>query len=141
MAYVDFSKTHKRTYAAVASVELAALSGLTKKERLLIQLRSSYVNGCNYCINMHERDAEREGFDRAWTESIRNWQSGAGLGFSEEENLILGFATQGTKLGDSYDSDFQEKVLDHFGEKKFGALVSAIIAINAWNRIGVLTEK
>ena len=45
MAHFDFTKTHKRTYAAAGALELAARSGLTREQRLLGKLSGTSSRG------------------------------------------------------------------------------------------------
>ncbi|WP_018296835.1 carboxymuconolactone decarboxylase family protein [Corynebacterium lubricantis] len=140
MAHIDLMKTHKRTYAATGALELAARTGISRDQRLLVQLRASMINGCQYCIDMHSKEALENGKPQSWVDSIRDWRPGEGT-FSEAENLIIEFASMGTKLSEGYDRQLQERVVDCFGEKVAGALISQVVAINAWNRLSVLSEK
>lgn len=142
MAHFDFTKTHKRTYAAAGALELAARSGLTREQRLLVELRASYLNNCNFCINMHSEEAIKHGYGEQWREAIRDWEPGGGGDtFTAEQELILEFTTMGTRLSEGYDPELQGRVVSEFGEKLTGALISEIAAINTWNRISVLSEK
>ncbi len=146
MAHLEFTKTHKRTYAAAGALELAARSGLSREQRLLVELRASYLNNCSFCIDMHSREAIKHGYGEAWCEAIRDWEPGGGdaeggADFTGPQELILAFTTMGTRLSEGYDRDLQERVVAEFGEKLTGALISEIAAINTWNRISVLSEK
>lgn len=140
MTHVDLSKTHKRTYAAAGALELAARSGLSRDQRLLVQLRASYLNNCRYCIGMHTEEALTHGHDQAWCDAVRQWTPGDDT-FTGADSFILEFTTMGTRLADGYDHELQERVLAEFGEKLVGVLISQIAAINTWNRISVLSEK
>lgn len=142
MTHFDFSKSHKRTYAAAGALELAARSGLSRDQRLLVQLRASFLNGCSFCISMHSEEALKHGHDQEWVDATRDWEPGTVTStFSGSDALILEFTTLGTRLADGYDHDLQERVIEEFGEKVTGALISQIAAINTWNRISVLSEK
>jgi len=140
MAHFDFAKTHKRTYAAAGALELAARSGLSRDQRLLVQLRASYLNNCRFCISMHTEEALKHGHDQSWCDAVRDWWPDADT-FTGVDALILEFTTMGTRLADGFDRDLQERVLAECGEKTTGALISQIAAINTWNRISVLSEK
>lgn len=140
MSKLNLMKTHKRLYAAAGALEMAT-GGAPKKDRLLIKLRASFENGCRFCINMHTREARKQGFDRNWVANIKSWPATRGQ-FDERDNLILEFATAGTRLSDGpFDPALQEKVIAEFGEKGTGDFIAVIATINLWNRIGVLSQK
>jgi AhpD family alkylhydroperoxidase len=144
MTHFDFTRTNKRTYAAAGTLELAARSGLGREQRLLVQLRASYLNNCHFCIDMHTEEALKNGHDQAWCDAIRDWEPGVGNTtetFTDQEALILEFTTTGTRLADGFDRDVQERVVAEFGEKAAAALIGQIAAINTWNRISVLSDK
>lgn len=143
MAHLDLTKTHKRTYAAAGAFEFAARSGLDRRTRLLIELRASFLNGCSFCIGMHSDEALKHDFGQEWVDAIRDWTpNGTGTHFSASDDLVLAFTTAGTRLSqDEFDVDLQEQVINEFGEKTTGALISEIAAINMWNRLGVLSQK
>lgn len=140
MTYFDFSRSRKRTYAAAGALELAARSGLDREQRLLVQLRASFLNNCRFCIGMHTDEALKHGHDQTWCGAVRDWEPGADS-FTGTDALIIEFTTMGTRLADGYDADLQGCVLAEFGETVTGALISQIAAINTWNRISVLSEK
>ncbi|WP_420098746.1 carboxymuconolactone decarboxylase family protein [Corynebacterium sp.] len=144
MAHLDLMKTRKRTYAAAGAFELAARSGLDRRTRLLVELRASFLNGCRFCIGMHSDEALKHDFGQDWIDAVRDWTpDGTDAHFSASDDLVLAFTTAGTRLSEDadFDVDLQEKVLEEFGEKTTGALVSEIAAINMWNRLGVLSQK
>lgn len=140
MTYFDFSRSRKRTCAAAGALELAARSGLDREQRLLVQLRASFLNNCRFCIGMHTDEALKHGHDQTWCGAVRDWEPGADS-FTGTDALIIEFTTMGTRLADGYDADLQGRVLAEFGETVTGALISQIAAINTWNRISVLSEK
>jgi AhpD family alkylhydroperoxidase len=144
MTHLDLMKTHKRTYAAAGAFELAARSGLDRRTRLLVELRASFLNNCSFCIGMHSDEALKHDFGQDWIDAVRDWEpDSADTRFSTSDNLVLAFTTAGTRLSDDteFDVALQEQVIEHFGEKTTGALISEIAAINMWNRLGVLSQK
>lgn len=144
MTHLDLMKTHKRTYAAAGAFEFAARSGLDRRTRLLIELRASFLNNCSFCIGMHSDDALKHDFDQDWIDAIRDWTpDDTDTHFSASDDLVLAFTTAGTRLSEDadFDVELQERVIEEFGEKTTGALISEIAAINMWNRLGVLSQK
>lgn len=111
-----------------AMIALEATSrGLSTRERLLVQLCASQINGCSYCINLHSREAEKKGID-ATPQNPR-------------EDLIMRFTTMGTRISDSFDDEMIDEAVQVLGEKTTGDLIAAVVAINAWNRLARLTRK
>lgn len=54
----------------------------------------------------------------------------------------MDFTTAGTRLSDlDFDEQLLDRVSEVFGGKKTGDLIGAIVAINVWNRIRVLSKK
>lgn len=140
MSTLNLMKTHKRLYAAAGALELAT-GGLDKKDKLLVKLRGSFENACSFCINMHSKEALKQGFGQEWIDSINAWPESRGQ-FDEHDNLVLEFTTAGTRLSDrDFDVDLQERVIGELGEKGAGDLIAAIAAINMWNRLGVMAQK
>ena len=117
-----------------------AKSPLTKIHLELIKIRVSQINGCAYCIDKHVRDAINA------NESIRRiyllpvWRDTSC--FTNEEQLILALAEEMTLIAGTGVSD---KVYDDtialLGQQYTTAVMMAIIAMNAWNRIGITTER
>lgn len=104
----------------------------------LLRLRVSQINGCAYCVNMHARDAKKEGEtdERLW--SVAAWRE-TNL-YTDEERAALALAEAATRISDNPDGvpdDIWEAAADHFDEESLAALVMVIAAINAWNRINV----
>lgn len=103
----------------------------------MIKTRSSQLNNCAYCLNMHITDAVKLGEDpqrlhvlSAWREA-KNW-------FTEEEQVILQLTEEITLIGEHGISDeVYDKAVELFGETKLAYIIMAAISINAWNRIGV----
>jgi AhpD family alkylhydroperoxidase len=111
-------------------------SGLEQNLIHLIKLRTSQINGCAYCIDMHWKDlrafGETEqrlyGLD-AWRESpYYSERERAALAWTEAVTLI----TQGHVPDETYES-----VRQQFSEKEIADLTLAITTINAWNRLAI----
>jgi alkylhydroperoxidase family enzyme len=61
--------------------------------------------------------------------------------FSERERAALAFAESVTLVAtDHVPTDAYEAVAEHFSEDEVAALISLIVAINAWNAISVSTR-
>ncbi len=104
----------------------------------LIRIRASQINGCSYCIDYHSRDARRkgEGERRIW--ALSAWRETPF--FEDRERAALALTEAMTRLPESGvpDEVYADAAL-HFPDRELGNLIGAIIAINAWNRVGVGT--
>lgn len=108
-----------------------------KIQQELVKIRTSQINGCAFCLNMHIKDALKYGEDpkriyvlSAWREAI-NW-------FSEEDQAILTLTEEVTLIANGgLRDETYEKAVQLFGEERTGQLIMAVIGINSWNRVGV----
>lgn len=139
-ARINMYKAYPDLYKAMSGIEKAAKeSGIDEKLYELIKIRASQINGCAYCINMHTRDARKIGETdqrmhllNAWRETdLYTPQEQAALEFTEAVTLIA----QGPIPDEIY-----ENVAKHFDEKQIAGLMTAIIAINGWNRIAITSQ-
>ncbi|MFD9893800.1 carboxymuconolactone decarboxylase family protein, partial [Amycolatopsis sp. NPDC059027] len=95
-----------------------------------------------FCVDMHARDAKKAGEtdERLW--SVAAWREAPY--YTDEERAALALTEAATRLADRSDpvpDDVWDDAADHFDEESLAALVVAIAAINAWNRINVTTRQ
>ena len=103
----------------------------------LIRIRTSQINGCAYCVNMHTSDARRQGELDTRMHLISVWRE-AGDIFTEEEQLLLAITEEVTLIHRHGLSDaLYDKAISLLGKEKTAQVIMTIIGINAWNRIGV----
>lgn len=148
MTTIPMTRTHKRVYAAAGALELAGRT-LHKEQRLLIQVRASYLNACGFCINMHTKEATKQGWAQEKLDLLKDTPLGAWTDthhelLGEEETLLLAFVDAGTAMTTIPKEDrdnLQEKVVAHFGEKTTGDIIASIAIINMWNRLGALAQR
>ncbi|WP_433330356.1 carboxymuconolactone decarboxylase family protein [Spirillospora sp. CA-294931] len=108
----------------------------------LVKLRVSQINGCGYCVDMHAHDLKKAGEtdERLW--SVAAWRESPY--YTDEERAALNLAEAATRIADNphgVPDDVWDEAADHFDEKTMGALIMAITAINAWNRINVTNRQ
>lgn len=117
-----------------------AESSLSKTHAELIKIRVSQINGCSYCIDKHVKDALAQGEDARRIFLLSVWKD-TPL-FSEQERAILALLEEITLISQKgvYDIVYNEaiKVL---GQKYTTEVMMAIIAMNAWNRVGITTGR
>jgi AhpD family alkylhydroperoxidase len=129
---------------ALSHLDHAATKELDRVEfdprlRELVRVRASQLNGCAYCIDMHTKDARAIGETEQRLHGLSAWRETPY--FTERERAALAFTESVTRLADTHvpDADF-EAVAAHFSPDEIAALISLIVAINAWNAVSVGTR-
>jgi AhpD family alkylhydroperoxidase len=125
-------------YKAMNALEqYLKMSSVTPLQREIINIRASQINGCAYCVNIHTKDARELGETEQRLYLINVWREAPNI-FSEEEQLLLEMTEEITLIHQHGLSDrLYEKAVTLWSEEKTAQVIMAIIAINAWNRIGV----
>src|SRR5580693_2039905 len=102
----------------------------------LIKLRTSQINGCAYCLDMHWKDLRAIGESEQRLYSLDAWRECPF--YTERERAALAWTEAVTlvTVGHVADSVYEE-VRPHFTEKELSDLTLAIGAINAWNRLSI----
>jgi AhpD family alkylhydroperoxidase len=114
-------------------------SQLTKTHKELIKIRASQINGCAFCINMHTKDALKNGETPQRIFLLNAWRE-ADL-FTEEERVILALTDEITLIHNNGLSDkIYEKAEKVFDQNYLSQIIMAIVTINAWNRIAISTQ-
>jgi AhpD family alkylhydroperoxidase len=121
---------YRRINSLDASVELDA----TLRE--LIRIRASQINGCSYCVDSHSADARSAGESERRIWALAAWRKTPF--FDDRERAALALTEAMTRLPDAgVPADVYDEAARHFSEPELGNLIGAIIAINAWNLVGV----
>jgi AhpD family alkylhydroperoxidase len=112
-------------------------SGLPKTLIDLVYLRTSQINGCAYCIDMHTRDLQKEGVPVEKLMLLSAWREAGGY-FSERERAALAWTEALTRISETRapDADY-EWLSSQFTERERVDLTLAINAINSWNRLAI----
>jgi AhpD family alkylhydroperoxidase len=114
-------------------------AGIDPRLRELIRIRASQLNGCAYCIDMHTKDARAIGETEQRLYGLAAWAETPY--FTARERVALAFTETVTRLADTHVPDqAYSDVAGEFSPQEIGALVSLIVAINAWNAIAVTTR-
>ena len=144
IARLDFDAVVPGFCRAMAALDRAATkeldsAGLDPGLRELVRIRASQLNGCAYCIDMHTKDARAAGETEQRLYALPAWRETPF--FTSRERAALAFTESVTQLASTHvpEADY-EAVAKEFGPAEIGALVALLVAINAWNRIGVATR-
>jgi AhpD family alkylhydroperoxidase len=106
----------------------------------LIKTRTSQINGCAYCVDMHTEDAIKLGESARRLFALAVWKE-SHL-FSEGERAVLQLTEEVTLLSkEGVTDETYDRVVSIFGEKVTAQLIMQIVVINAWNRITVPTRS
>ena len=141
---LDFDSHAPGFSRAMNHLDHAATKELDRVEldprlRELVRVRVSQLNGCAYCIDMHTKDARAIGETEQRLYALPAWRETPY--FSERERAALAFAEAVTLLaGDHVPAAAYEAVATQFTADEIAALVSLLVAINAWNAIAVSTR-
>ena len=110
--------------------------GLEESLLDLIRLRSSQINGCTYCIDMHTKDARARGESEQRLYELDAWRETPF--YSERERAALEWTEAVTLITDGHvPDDLYERARNQFGEKELVDLTLAIAVINTWNRMSI----
>jgi AhpD family alkylhydroperoxidase len=115
-------------------------SKLSKTHKELIKIRASQINGCAFCINMHTKDALKNGEDQQRIFLLDAW--GECDLYTEEEKIILQITEEVTLIHrNGLTNETYQKAIECFDEHYFSQIIMAVTTINAWNRIAISTNK
>ncbi|MDS1135784.1 carboxymuconolactone decarboxylase family protein [Nitratireductor indicus] len=134
---LNYWKTAPELVGAVRGVKDAvAASGLEASLIHLVNLRASQINGCSYCVDMHTREARRDGETEQRVHLVSAWRESPL--FSERERAAFEWTERLTRISDGpVDDALYARMLEHFSEKDLVSLTVLVGLINTWNRIAV----
>jgi AhpD family alkylhydroperoxidase len=141
---LDFESHAPGFMRAMARLDTAATQELDRVGfdpllRELVRVRASQLNGCAYCIDMHTQDARATGETEQRLYALSAWRETPY--FSDRERAALAFTEAVTLLTvDHVPTPAFDAVAAEFGPEEIAALVSLIVAINAWNALSVSTR-
>ncbi len=103
----------------------------------LIKIRASQVNKCAYCIDMHTKDALKNGETNQRIFLLNAWRETNDI-FTEEEKIVLAITEEVTLIHqDGLSDETYEQALKFFSENQIAQIIMAVVTINAWNRIAL----
>jgi AhpD family alkylhydroperoxidase len=117
-------------------------SSLPKSTQELVSLRTSQINGCGWCIDMHTKEAAAAGETPVRLNLVAAWRESTV--FTEAEQAALALAEEGTRLADAHpgvSDDTWAQVRKHYDDDQIAALVSLVALVNAANRLAVIVHQ
>ena len=135
---LETQKVPAAAYQAMLGLE-TFVRKQSKLEPTLLQLvrtRSSQINGCAYCLDMHSKDARAEGETEQRLYTLSAWEETPF--FTDRERAALGLTEAITLVNQGHVPDaVYERAKQSFSEEELVNLTLAIIAINGWNRLAI----
>lgn len=103
----------------------------------LVKIRASQINRCAFCLDMHITEAREAGETDERIFLLSAWEEVEGV-YTDKERAALALTEAVTLLTEGFVPDeVYERAAAHFDDGELARLVSAIVAINAWNRFNV----
>ncbi|WP_408909562.1 carboxymuconolactone decarboxylase family protein [Streptomyces solicavernae] len=138
---VNLAKAAPRVFKALIGFDAAARAGLDPALVELVQIRSSQLNGCAYCLHMHTSDARKAGESEERLHMVAVWREARHF-FTEREQAALALAETVTLVaaGGVPDEVYAEASA-RFSEEELAQLIALMTAINTWNRVAIATAK
>lgn len=134
MNYAEISKhTISSLYKAYNSLNE---SPIDKNLKVLLEIRTSQINGCSYCCEMYFKDARKNNISQQKLDLLPVWYSTNGI-FSEKEMVALKWCEAVTYCDPEELSGLREDLDNYFSEKEIVDITSCISIMNALNRIAI----
>ncbi len=138
---INLAKADPKAMEAMIGLEkYIAQSGLDKKLYELIKTRTSQMNGCAYCINMHVRDAMKLGETAQRLFLLDAWRE-TEL-YTPKERAVLALTEAMTFITNGHVPDeVYNDAAAHLSEQELAAVIMTIVTINGWNRISITLKS
>jgi uncharacterized peroxidase-related enzyme len=136
-------------YRAIAPDTIAALFGVKthlekvfpdRRLKALVELRTSQINGCAYCVDLHSKEARHAGETQQRLDCLCVWREVSFFAPRERAALALAEAITLISVNHVPDDVFAE-VRAHFTEREIVDLVMVISVMNAWNRLSITMQS
>jgi AhpD family alkylhydroperoxidase len=128
---------HPEKYMNSLDQAAHAHGDLDPRLREMIRVRASQLNGCAYCLSIHNDDARKAGEEQHRLDVLAGWREAGDL-FDARERAALALVDAVTLMRDpgaAYDA-----AAEHFSAEELDGVLWQAIAINAWNRQAVTTH-
>jgi AhpD family alkylhydroperoxidase len=138
---MNVSETDPAAYQPMYAMEKYIHGGTLGEQLLsLVKLRSSQINGCAFCLAMHNDEAREAKVDPRKVDVLAGWHEAPAL-YSDRERAAIELTEQVTRIGEQGVTDeVWEAARAAFSDKEMAELLMAICAINVWNRLAITTH-
>ncbi|CAM3977528.1 carboxymuconolactone decarboxylase family protein [Nocardiopsis tropica] len=141
---VRIDKASPETYKKLVGVStevgtVAAAAGLSRAVVELVNLRCSQINGCAYCLSLHHDLGIAAGLTEQQIAVLPAWRDAPAL-FDDQQRAALEIAELVTNLPPHHAADIAyDRATDVLDTDQTAALIWAAIAINAFNRLSIVS--
>ncbi|WP_259014369.1 carboxymuconolactone decarboxylase family protein [Emticicia fluvialis] len=136
---INILQVEPTAYKAMMSLETYLQSTQVNKTlKHLIKIKASIINGCAYCVNMHTREARKDGETEQRIYLLSAWRETTI--YTEEERTALALTEEVTMIQNQVSNETYLKAERLFGPTLLAQIIMVIVTINAWNRIAITTE-
>ncbi|WP_320537029.1 carboxymuconolactone decarboxylase family protein [Pseudarthrobacter sp. IC2-21] len=119
--------------------EAAEAAGIDRRTIELLYVRTSQINGCAYCLDMHVGDAVKAGETPQRLAVLPAWRDTAL--FTAKERAALALTECITELPDHRSREHEEAYArEHLSADEFSAVSWLAITINAFNRVSITSH-
>jgi AhpD family alkylhydroperoxidase len=133
---ISFPRTAPELHAAIRDLDARSAAGLEQSLVELVRTRASQINGCAFCLDMHTRDARKNGETEQRLYVLSAWRETPF--FSARERAALAWTECLTRLSiDGAPEPVYRDLTEHFSPAEIATLTALIGTINVWNRIAV----
>ena len=138
---VHLSRSAPPAYQALAAFSksvggIAADGGIDERLKELVQIHTSQLNGCAYCVRVHVERAVKAGITADIVAQLPVWRE-SGV-FSERERAGLELAEAFVYIHEEgVPDDVYNSVGTVLSEKEYVALSWILVSINAFNRVAI----
>ncbi|TSB19039.1 carboxymuconolactone decarboxylase family protein [Streptomyces sp. NBC_01525] len=127
-------------YKSMIALDAAARKGIDPALAELVKIRASQLNHCAFCLDMHTKDARKNGESEERIYLLSAWEEATGY-YTEQEKAALALTEAVTVLTDGFVPDaVYARATAHFEDAEIAQLIALITTINAWNRFAVTTR-
>ena len=111
-------------------------TGFELSLRELVRLRTSQLNGCEFCVRFHTAELKKANETEERIAGVAEWR-GSDL-YTARERAALAWAEVVTNIQDGHAPDVvYDELRAHFSDVETVNLTLVITTINAWNRISI----
>ncbi|EGD53510.1 alkylhydroperoxidase like protein, AhpD family [Gordonia neofelifaecis NRRL B-59395] len=132
---------YKALIAVSTEVAVAAeTAGLPRSVMELVNMHCSQINGCAFCLSLHREAAGAAGVTDQQLAVLPAWRDAPSL-YTDEMRAALEIAEMVTRLPDHDTADCAyERAADVLDADQISAVIWGATAINAFNRVSILSR-
>ncbi|WP_147195326.1 carboxymuconolactone decarboxylase family protein [Pantoea sp. CCBC3-3-1] len=124
-------------YAGLAATKKALEKSTLGKVLIeLVYLRTSQMNGCAFCLEMHAKSLRSSGVENAKIDALAGWR--VSHHFNDKETAALQWTEALVNVGDTFaPDDYFAALKEHFSDSEISDLTFAVSLMSAFNRLAI----